>query len=165
VPASRLQAREDGPAPIRFEDRAGWAAGVIDDRIEADPQSSQTIRITADHVMHSGLAVRQPDTAPITVSGGASINMGGGNEHPISESIGKITVRDNALKLEVRGKNRTAPTTLTIAELNRDAASLVVVGGDRFGTAGFCKIAEDAAIRSALKGGNGSDGSTSAAGT
>jgi hypothetical protein len=103
---------------------------------------------------------RVPDAAPITVSGGASIVISGSSERPLNETLGRVSVRDSALQLEVKGKKASTPVTLTVSELVRDASSLLVVGGEKFGEAGFVKIQRDAAILSALKGGGGMAGST-----
>jgi hypothetical protein len=44
--------------------------------------------------------------------------------------------------------------------LVRDPSSIIVVGGEKFGTAGFVKIQRDAGILTALRGGGGEVGST-----
>jgi hypothetical protein len=103
---------------------------------------------------------RLPDTAPITVSGGVGIALSGSDEKPLSETLGPITVGENALQLQVKGKNAGTPVTLTVSELVRDPSSVVVIGGEKFGSAGFVKIQRDAAILAGLKGGGGQAGST-----
>jgi hypothetical protein len=142
---------------------AGWL--MIRDKAAMPGINGVTLTGQFEHPAYlamEGEAVhdRLPDTAPITVSGGAAIVLSGGNEKKTSESIGRVAVRDNALQLEVRGKNPANPVTLTLAELVRDPASLVIVGGEKFGEAAFVKVARDAAILSALKGGGGAAGST-----
>ena len=105
------------------------------------------------------LSDRLPDKASVGVSGGAAILLRGGDK-TISESLGRVSVRDNALQLEVHGSDAGAPVTLTLSELVRDPASVLIVGGEKFGQAGFVKIDQEHAILAALKGGRGGPGST-----
>lgn len=106
-----------------------------------------------------GVSDRLPDAAPISASGGSVIALSGGSEKTVSESLGRVTVRDNALQLDVRGKEIATPVTLMLSDLERDPASLLIVGREKLGEAGFVKVQRDTAILSAMKGGGGGPGS------
>jgi hypothetical protein len=106
------------------------------------------------------LSDRLPDTAPVVVAGGAAILLSGGGDRAVSESLGRVTVQDNALQLAVNGKHAGMPVTLTLAELLRDPGSIVVIGGEKFGEAGFVRVDQGNSILAALIGGRGAAGST-----
>ncbi len=103
---------------------------------------------------------RVSDLAPITSSGGGAIVLNGNAERSMTETLGRIALRDKGLLLEVKGGSATTPTTLRVAELLREPGTLLSVGGDQLGSAGRLMVTRDAPILATMKGGGGAAGST-----
>ena len=103
---------------------------------------------------------RISDVAPISCRGGCVIVFNGNSEKPFTETLGHIALRDKGLLLEVKGGNVATPSMVTVAELLREPGTLLSVGGDKLGSAVLLRVAKDAPILAALKGGGGAAGST-----
>ena len=103
---------------------------------------------------------RVADLAPITVSGGSAILLNGNAERPMTESLGRIELREKGLLLEVKGGSVTAPATLRVEELVREPGTLLSVGGDQLGSSSRLMVTRHAPILAAMKGGGGAVGSS-----
>ena len=102
---------------------------------------------------------RLPDSAPISCAGGTEIRLSTGGNTLSEEVLGKVSLNENCLELWASAKEGSS-SMLTLAELVRRPATILIVGYETPEAASRVKVNNDKIVLDALVGGGGAEGST-----